>query len=146
MAKTEFEDGVDVTSPIDVLEVTVVTPETTVLKSPAQFLALPLYDGEIGIAPGRAPLIGRLGFGEMRLKVGDKTLIYYVDGGFVEVSNNYVTVLTSRAIPADKIERAVVEERLAAAQQKPANTPELLEIRNRAVAAARGQLWVARKK
>lgn len=146
MAKTNLEDGVDVTSPIDMLEVTVVTPEATVLKSPAQFLALPLYDGEIGIAPGRAPLIGRLGFGEMRLREGDKTLIYYLDGGFVEVSHNYVTVLTSRAIPADKIDRAVVEERLAAAQQKPANTPELSEIRNRAVAAARGQLWVARKK
>ncbi|MCE9555972.1 MAG: ATP synthase F1 subunit epsilon [Planctomycetes bacterium] len=146
MVKTQLEDGVDVTSPIDVLEVTVVTPEATVLKSPAQFVALPLYDGEIGIAPGRAPLIGRLGFGEMRLKSGDKTLIYYLDGGFVEVSNNYVTVLTNRAIPADKIDRAVVEERLAAAQKKPASTPELLEIRDRAVAAARGQLWVARKK
>jgi F-type H+-transporting ATPase subunit epsilon len=146
MVKQQLEDGVDVTSPLDVLEVTVVTPEATVLKSPAQFLALPLYDGEIGIAPGRAPLIGRLGYGEMRLKEGDKTHTYYIDGGFVEVANNFVTVLTSRAIPAAKIERAVVEERLATAQKKPAHTPELLEIRERAIAAARGQLWVARKK
>ena len=146
MVKSELEDGVDVTSPIDVLEVTVVTPEATALKSPAQFLALPLYDGEIGIAPGRAPLIGRLGFGEMRLTEGSKTLAYYIDGGFVEVSKNYVTVLTGRAIPADKIDRAVAEERLAAARQKPATTPELLEIRDRAIAAARGQLWVARKR
>jgi F-type H+-transporting ATPase subunit epsilon len=145
MAKTHYEEGTDVTSPIDVLQVTVVTPETTVLKSPAQFVALPLYDGEIGIAPGRAPLIGRLGFGEMRLTDGDKTLHYYLDGGFVEVNRNHVTVLTSRAIPADKIDAAVVAERLAAAQQKPSNTPELMEIRDRAVAAARGQLWVARK-
>ena len=30
-------------------------------------LALPLYDGEIGIAPGHSPMIGRLGYGEMRL-------------------------------------------------------------------------------
>ena len=146
MVKQHLEDGVDVTSPVDVLEVTVVTPEATVLKSPAQFVALPLYDGEIGIAPGRAPLIGRLGFGEMRLNEGDKTLRYYIDGGFVEVSKNFMTVLTSRAIPADKIDAAVVAERLTAAQQKPANTPELLEIRDRAIAAARGQLWVARRK
>lgn len=135
----------DVTSPVGMLEVIVVTPESTVLQSTAQFVALPLYDGEIGILPGRAPLIGRLGFGEMRLKAGDKMQRYYLDGGFVEVSNNFVTVLTGRAIPADKIDPAVVQERLAAAQQKPANTPELLEIRERAVAAARGQLWVARQ-
>jgi len=146
MIKQDLEDGVDVISPVDILEVTVVTPEATVLKSPAQFLALPLYDGEIGIAPGRAPLIGRLGYGEMRLTEGSKTLVYYIDGGFVEVARNFVTVLTSRAIPADKIDRAVVEERLSAAQQKPAHTPELLEIRDRAIASARGQLWVARKR
>jgi F-type H+-transporting ATPase subunit epsilon len=145
MAKQEYEDGVDVTSPLGVLDVSVVTPEKTVLKATAQFLALPLYDGEIGIAPGRAPLIGRLGYGEMRLTSGSKTDRYYIDGGFVEVARNHVTVLTSRAIPADKIDPAVVQERLAAAQQKPANTPELQEIRDRSVAACRGQLWVARK-
>ena len=33
------------------------------------FVALPLFDGELGVMPGRAPLIGRLGFGELRTKV-----------------------------------------------------------------------------
>ena len=41
----------------------VVTPERTVLEAEADFIALPLFDGEIGIAPGRSPLIGRLGYG-----------------------------------------------------------------------------------
>ena len=45
----------------------VVTPEATVLDEPADFVALPLYDGEIGIAPGHAPTLGRLGYGEMRV-------------------------------------------------------------------------------
>ncbi len=41
------------------LQCIVVTPEATVLDEMVDFVALPLYDGEIGIAPGRAPLIGR---------------------------------------------------------------------------------------
>ena len=41
----------------------VVTPERAVLDEPADFVSLPMYDGELGILPGRAPLIGRLGYG-----------------------------------------------------------------------------------
>ena len=48
----------------------VVTPERTVVDHPAQFVVLPLYDGELGVAPGRAPLIGRLGYGELRILEG----------------------------------------------------------------------------
>jgi F-type H+-transporting ATPase subunit epsilon len=64
---------------------------------------LPLYDGEIGILPGRAPLVGRLGYGEMRIKKGNQTKSYYVDGGFVQVRANVVTVLTSRALQAKEL-------------------------------------------
>ena len=49
------------------LQCIVVTPEATVLDRQAEFVALPLYDGEIGIGRGHSPLIGRLGYGEMRL-------------------------------------------------------------------------------
>ena len=55
------------------LQCIVVTPESTVLDEQVEFVALPLDDGEIGIAPGRAPLIGRLGYGELRLVTGGKT-------------------------------------------------------------------------
>ena len=50
------------------LQCVVVTPEATVIDTPAEFVALPLYDGEVGIAPGRSPLIGRLGYGELRIR------------------------------------------------------------------------------
>ena len=43
----------------------VVTPERAVLDEAVDFVALPMYDGELGVLPGRAPLIGRLGFGEL---------------------------------------------------------------------------------
>src|SRR5439155_1110249 len=55
------------------LQCVVVTPERAVVDEEADFVALPLYDGEIGILPGRAPLVGRLGYGELRIKRGTQT-------------------------------------------------------------------------
>ena len=127
------------------LQCIVVTPEMTVRDQAADFVALPLYDGEIGIAPGHSPMIGRLGFGEMRIREGDRTSRFYVDGGFVEVVNNVVSVLTNRAVPAEKLDPEVVAEQLNSAQQRPSNTPELMAIRDRNVTQARAQLRVARK-
>ena len=145
MAANHMEQGIDVTTGVRVVECIVVTPEETALQTPAQFVALPLFDGEIGIAPGRAPLIGRLGHGEMRIREGTKTLRYYVDGGFVEVNGDMVSVLTNRAVKAEDLDPEVAEAELEAARKKPANTLELMEIRDRAVAQSRGQLRVARQ-
>ena len=122
------------------LTLIVVTPETTVLDEQVDFVALPLYDGEIGIAPGRSPLIGRLGYGELRLKVAGQTRRYYVDGGFVQVANNTVSLLTHRAVPASEIDRAVAQENLNQARARMANNDELLAIRDRLEKQARAQL------
>jgi F-type H+-transporting ATPase subunit epsilon len=128
------------------LQCIVVTPETTVRDQSADFVALPLYDGEIGIAPGHSPMIGRLGYGELRIREGNTTTRYYVDGGFVEVADNVVSVLTNRAVAAEKLDPEVAGELLTTAQKRPANTPELLAIRDRNIAQARAQLRVARRK
>ncbi|HZZ70814.1 MAG TPA: ATP synthase F1 subunit epsilon [Pirellulales bacterium] len=122
----------------------VVTPEATIAQVAARFVALPLADGEIGIAPGHTPLIGRLGYGELRIKQANLTVRYYVDGGFVEVLNNEISILTNRAVPAVKLETDVAEELLKEALAMPANTPELLAQRERLQLQARAQLRVAR--
>jgi F-type H+-transporting ATPase subunit epsilon len=129
----------------DTLLCTVVTPEQTALETKAEFVALPLFDGEIGIAPNHSPLIGRLGYGEMRIKSGGSTLTYYIDGGFVQVEGNVVAVLTNRATPAKNLDASAAERQLGEALQRPANTPELFEIRDRLIAQARAQLRTARR-
>jgi F-type H+-transporting ATPase subunit epsilon len=123
----------------------VVTPERTLYDQPAEFVALTLYDGEIGIAPGHTPLIGRLGCGEMRVRQGEQTDRYYVEGGFVEVLDDVVSVLTRRAIPAAEIDQAVAREQLSAANNRPASTPEAREIRDRVIQQSRAQLRVAKR-
>lgn len=129
----------------DVLQCVVVTPEATVFEHAAQFIVLPLFDGELGIAPGHTPLIGRLGYGELRLVEGGRTTRLYIDGGFAQVADNVVSVLTQRAMPAEKLDSQVIEEQLEAANKRPAHTPETMEIRDRAVKRARAQLRVARR-
>jgi F-type H+-transporting ATPase subunit epsilon len=127
------------------LTVVVVTPEQTVLETEAEFVALPLYDGEVGILPGRAPLIGRLGPGEMRLKQAGATTSYYLDGGFVQIVENVVSVMTSRAMLASRINIAAAEQQLAAETKKSAPTAEEQAIRDRHIAQARAQIHTARK-
>src|SRR6516225_4966754 len=90
----------------------IVTPERAVLDEAVDFVALPMYDGELGVLPGRAALIGRLGFGELRTRQGQKTRRFYVDGGFAQVRANVVTVLTPRALRAEDINSTAAAEAL----------------------------------
>jgi F-type H+-transporting ATPase subunit epsilon len=140
-----YPQGIDVTSAVRVLQCIVVTPEETALETPAQFVALPLFDGEKGVLPGHTPFIGRLGFGELRVVEGDRTLRYYLDGGFVQVADDAVSVLTNRATPAEQLDEEAAREQLAAAQARPAHSPELMAIRDRIERQARAQLRLARR-
>jgi F-type H+-transporting ATPase subunit epsilon len=126
-----------------ILRCIVVTPETTVLDTAADFVALPLFDGEAGIAPGRAPLIGRLGYGELRVRSGESQNRYYVDGGFVQVARNVVSVLTNRAVPAADLNAGAAAEQLRTALARRAAGREEMAIRDRLISQARGQLRVA---
>ena len=100
-----------------------VTPEATLRDQEADFVALPLFDGEIGIAPGHSPLIGRLGYGEMRIRRGQETVRFYVEGGFVQVLKDTISVLSNRAVPAEELVVAAALEALQSALNQPAHTP-----------------------
>lgn len=126
------------------MQCVLVTPEATLLDSQAEFVALTLFDGEIGIGPGHAPLIGRLGCGEMRIRQADKQRRFYIEGGFVEVCNDVVSVLTGRAVEAEKIDAAEAERLLAEALHLSPRTPEQFAQRDRTAAQARAMLRVAR--
>ncbi len=123
----------------------VVTPEKVVLEKSAEFVSLSLYDGDYGIAFNHTPVIGRLGAGELRIKMDGETDSYYVSGGFVEVLNNTVTLMTSRAIPTSQITREIAEKAFADASARPASTLEEVELRNVALTDARAMKRIAEK-
>ena len=123
----------------------VVTPEATSIEQDVDFVVVPLFDGEKGIAAGHSPMIGRLGYGELRLKSGGTTESFYVDGGFVQVETNVVSIMTGRLVPVADLDAVVAEEQLRSSLNRRAHLPELLEIRHRSIAQARAQLRMARK-
>ncbi len=133
-----------VTAPVGSLRCVIVTPERAVLDEPADFVALPMYDGELGVLPGRAPLIGRLGYGELRLRRGGETKRYFVDGGFAQVRANVVTVLTQNATRAAEIDQTAAT-RVLENPPAPLTTPEAQDVEQKNRQRARAQLRVARR-
>jgi F-type H+-transporting ATPase subunit epsilon len=123
----------------------VVTPERTLFDEFVEFVALPLIDGELGVLPGRSPLIGRLGYGELRTKTSGINKRYFVDGGFAQVRDNVVTVLTNRAIPASMVDAQAAQRDLEKALALKGSTAIELADRTRAIDRARGQIRVAQR-
>jgi F-type H+-transporting ATPase subunit epsilon len=123
------------------LQCVVVTPERALLDVPADSVVLPMYDGELGIYPRRAPLIGRLGYGEVRIRKGNVTTYVYVEGGFVQMKGNVVSVLTARAMKAEELNKEKIEATLATARTEGKKTAESIVAEQK----ARAQLRVARR-
>jgi F-type H+-transporting ATPase subunit epsilon len=120
----------------------IVTPETTVLDTHSRFVTLPLFDGQRGVGRGHAPFIGRLGAGEVRLTgeqggASDVVRRTFVEGGFVEVGQDSVTVITQRAIPAEKIDAAQARADLEKITAATATGDEAIAAKNKAQEAAR---------
>src|SRR5262245_27639989 len=115
----------------------VVTPERAVLDEPADFVALPMFDGELGVLPGRRAMIGRLGIGELRVKNGDRVKHLFIDGGFAQIRGDVVTVLTQKALSADEIKPDAVITEVEAASALPARTPHAMEEKARSQQRAR---------
>jgi F-type H+-transporting ATPase subunit epsilon len=127
------------------IECVVVTPERTLFDELVEFVALPLYDGELGVLSGHTPLVGRLGYGELRTRKGIETHHYFVDGGFAQVRDDVVTVLTNRAVPAAAIDPNAAAQELEAAHARVATTEFDQAEKAKAVARARAQIRIANR-
>ena len=124
----------------------VVTPEKTVLNMDATFVVLPLADGEYGILSKHTPLIARLGTGELRITGTDGQLTnYYVEGGFAEVLDDTIALLTMFALPAKELNLAEAEEELEEELASPADTLGLLGIRREKLSCHRAKVRLAQK-
>ena len=123
----------------------VVTPEKTLLDESVDSVQVPLYDGMAGIFPGRAPMVGRLGFGEMTVNAGGSKRVWFVDGGFVQVSGNVTSVLTNRAVLPEKLEPTVAERKLAEANAIVPKNEAAFDAKEREQERNRRIISVARK-
>ena len=77
------------------LKVSVISPEATLFEGEAPSVSAPAFDGEVGILPMHAPMVTTLGAGV--LKVGDTGARFQVEGGFLQVVDDVVRVVTEKA-------------------------------------------------
>ena len=77
------------------LHVSVISPEATLFEGDAESLVAPAFDGEVGILTGHAAMVTVLGKGVLRVGDGSR---FHVEGGFLQVVDNRVRVVTERAV------------------------------------------------
>ncbi len=118
----------------------IITPERQVFDADVNFVALPGHDGQFGILSDRAPLLCKLGIGVLRVKQGDQEKRFYVDGGFAQVRENSVIVLTPAAGEPAQIDRKAAQASLDAAMNMPMKDETSLRARTTAIAKAKVRL------
>lgn len=127
------------------LHVSVVTPEGAVLETDARSVVFPAYDGEIGILPLHAPLLTGIGIGSLRVTQPDgERITLYVDGGFAQVADDQVTLLTESAMPIEDLEPQRAE-RAVDQYLHQSLSEEAVLARDRAMERARVQRRLAGK-
>jgi F-type H+-transporting ATPase subunit epsilon len=79
------------------LHVAVITPEQTLYEGEADLVVAPAWDGEIGVLRGHAPMLVLLGTGELRIRENGGDRRFRIEGGFLQIAEDVVTVLSERA-------------------------------------------------
>ncbi len=98
---------------------TIVTPSAAVLDEDVTYASFPAWDGQMGMMPGRSPLLTRLGIGSLRLDFEQGgSRMFLVDSGFAQVQDGSLTLLTERAMPAEELNLQSAEAELAEANAR----------------------------
>ena len=86
--------------------VSVVTQVKKILEQEAGYLRLRTSEGDIGILPNHAPFVAELSMGKMEIESPNKDRrdIYFLSGGFLEISNNMATIITDEIFALDEID------------------------------------------
>jgi F-type H+-transporting ATPase subunit epsilon len=128
------------------LSLVLVTPERILFDKSVTTIRVPLFDGSAGFYPGRAPLVGRLGIGELRLvDSAGVSESYFIDGGFVQVKGTVVSVLTNAATAVSEISRKQATVKLQEAKAAKAKNDEEYALVARRLEKARKMVSLAGK-
>jgi len=86
------------------IDLTVVTPERSIVHEQVDELQIPGAAGYFGVLPGHAPLFSELKVGEVAYRQGDRWFFLSVAWGFVEVQSDHVRILAETAERAHEID------------------------------------------
>lgn len=111
-----------------------ITPEARVFDADASYASVPMWDGKVGVMYGTGAIVGKLGFGELRVELVDRYEVgvklqesghksWFIDGGFMQNVNNVLTILAGGAIEPSAVDEKSAEAELAEAAAKSSAVP-----------------------
>ena len=119
----------------------IVTPEQQVFDQMVTQVIFPAHDGKMGILTGRAPLLAKLGVGELRLtQSNNQQHRLFIEGGVVQMKDNKLTILTTEAMPVDEIDAESARAELAEATARKITDEKSYEDRQRSIERSRSKL------
>lgn len=129
-----------------------VTPTASLVNDKLTYASVPLWDGLAGFLPGRAPMLAKMGAGELRLEFADSKVgeggsrSFLVEGGFVKMAGEELTILAERATAVEELVLSDAEAELRKAENAPATTTTQVEQRTKDREIARLKVSLARKR
>ncbi len=124
-----------------------ITPEERVLDAEVTYANVPLWDGQMGVMHHTSAIVGKLGYGELRLDFpqgGSKS--WFIEGGFMQNVEDTLTILASGAVPAADLNAEEAKAELAEATARTPENPTDMEKVTEDRARARAKLAMATRK
>ncbi len=116
------------------MNIKIITPDRRYLECDATSIDVQGISGELGILPGHAPMVTELGVGALKIKESNGSSAFFVNGGYLNVVDDKVTVLADIVETKDVIDQSRVQEALNRATTLLKKQDEKVDI-SRALAA-----------
>ena len=132
----------------DTFEIEIATPERLLAREKAVRSQIPAKDGYIGVLPDHAALLSELGIGALTYTTPeDHRYSFAIAGGFLEIKDNVVRVLSDKAEKGPEIDVTKAEQELKHAQDAMVNPAFGIDIASALIAArhAQARIDAARK-
>jgi F-type H+-transporting ATPase subunit epsilon len=130
------------------IKLEIATPEAMVYSDEVEMVTIPGVEGQMGVLPQHTRLMTYLVPGEMIVRKDGQDTFLAVGEGLVEVTNTRISIATTMAIEAEKIDAAGAEEarqRAAARLQEKLSSEEVASV-NASLTRAVAQLHVKRRR
>ena len=99
------------------MQVELVSPEAVLFSGECSQVVTRTVEGDVAFLDYHAPFIGALDIGQTQLWANDGVVSLAINGGFVEVSGNSVTILSDGALAVEDINVEEAQSDLQAAEQ-----------------------------
>jgi len=124
----------------DSFDIEIATPERLLARERAVRAQIPAKDGFIGVLPDHAALLSELGIGALTYTTpSDQVFSIAIVGGFLEIKDNVVRVLSDVAEKGHEIDISRAEQALKRAQDAMINPALGIDIASALIAARRAQ-------